>query len=107
MSDNAIIDAHVSLGQEQHLRLDVPELFTAMNAHNIVISIARAMGSELAVNNREGNNRVLYAGPRVKALVTANPWYGPAALDELKRCRALGAVGLYLHPTRQGFMPTD
>ena len=25
----------------------------------------------------------------------------------MTRCRNLGAVGLYLHPTRQGFLPTD
>src|SRR5438876_10654659 len=102
-----IIDSHVALGQEHHLRLDAPELLRSMDDSGVSISIARPMGGELAVNNRAGNDRLLNAGQRIRALVTANPWYADAAIDELKRCRDLGAVGLYLHPTRQGFMPPD
>jgi predicted TIM-barrel fold metal-dependent hydrolase len=71
------------------------------------LAIARPTGAELAVSNRAGNDRVLSAGPRFKALATANPWFEAAALNELHRCHELGAIGLYLHPTRQGFMPTD
>lgn len=78
-----------------------------MNQHGVGLAIARPTGAELAVMNRAGNDRVLGAGPRVRGLATANPWYGPAALGELERCREADAVGLYLHPTRQGFMPTD
>jgi predicted TIM-barrel fold metal-dependent hydrolase len=65
------------------------------------------MGGELVVSNRAGNDRVLSAGERIRGLATANPWCGSAAIDELSRARDRGAVGLYLHPTRQGFMPTD
>jgi len=103
----SIIDSHVALGQEHHLNLDVPELLSNMDAIGVAISIARPMGSELAVSNRAGNDRCLNAGPRIRALVSANPWFGPDALAELQRCHSRGAVGLYLHPSRQGFFPTD
>jgi predicted TIM-barrel fold metal-dependent hydrolase len=106
-ADNAIIDGHVALGQEHHLKLDVPELLREMDSHEISLAISRPLGAELVINNQAGNDRMFDGGTRIKALVTANPWYGGAAIDELKRCAQLGAVGLYLHPTRQGFMPTD
>jgi predicted TIM-barrel fold metal-dependent hydrolase len=102
-----IIDAQVALGEEQHWRLDAADLLRHMDEHGITIAIARTTGAELAIDNVEGNNRVLSAGPRIRGLATANPWYGQRAIQELARIRASGAVGLYLHPTRQGFMPTD
>ena len=103
----SIIDSHALLGEEYHLTLDADELLRRMDTHGVETAIARPMGAELAVLNREGNDRVLQAHKRIRGLVSVNPWYGPKALDELKRCRDLGAVGLFLHPSRQGFMPTD
>jgi len=102
-----IIDSHVAFGVEHHLRLEVADYFSSMDANRISLAIARPTGAELAVQNSAGNDRVMNTGPRFRALVTANPWFGNAGLGELDRCRRLGAVGLYLHPTRQGFMPTD
>jgi uncharacterized protein len=107
MSDPYIIDAHVSLGVEHHFRLDADELVSRMDEHEVILSIARPAGADLAVDNAIGNNLVLSAGPRVRGLATANPWYGARAISELTRSQSLGAVGLYLHPTRQGFLPTD
>src|SRR5438309_998625 len=102
-----IIDAHVGLGEEHHLRLGATELGDRMAGAGIAMAIARPVGAELAVCNRAGNQRVLNAGPAVKGLATANPWFGPEAVKELEWARGRGAVGVYLHPTRQGFMPTD
>jgi hypothetical protein len=107
MQHPQVIDAHVTLGQEHPLALEAGELLHRMDAHGIEHAIARPMGAELVVDNRVGNDRVLQAGPRISGLVTANPWYGSRALDELKRCRQAGAVGLFLHPSRQGFMPIE
>jgi len=107
MSHPQIIDAHVMLGQEFGLVLDREELLRRMDRHGIRTALARPLGAELAVANRAGNDRVLGAGPRLAALVSVNPWYGAPALDELERCRGLGAAGLFLHPSRQGFLPTD
>ena len=78
-----------------------------MDLHGIEKAIARPMGAELVVDNQAGNNRVLTAGSRVHGLVTANPWYGQRAVDELKRRQQAGAIGLFLHPSRQGFMPIE
>jgi predicted TIM-barrel fold metal-dependent hydrolase len=61
----------------------------------------------LVIDNRAGNDRVLSADPRIQGLISANPWFGQRAIDELKRCRQAGAVGLFLHPSRQGFMPIE
>lgn len=102
-----IIDAHVMLGSEHPLTLTLDRLLHAMDAHGVATAIARPMGAELVIDNRQGNDRLLSAGPRIKALVAANPWYGPKAVDELERCRDLGAIGLFLHPARQGFMPLE
>jgi uncharacterized protein len=107
MADWHIIDAHVMLGAEPPLALEAGELLRRMDACGIERAVARPMGAELAVDNRTGNDRVLGAGPRIGGWVSANPWYGKRALDELQRCRQAGALGLFLHPSRQGFMPTD
>src|SRR5687767_10417083 len=105
--NHPIIDAHVLLGVENHLKLEADELLRRMDAHGIETAIARPMGAELAVLNEVGNNRVLKSHPRIRGFATVNPWFGEQAIEELKRCRDLGAVGLFLHPSRQGFMPTD
>jgi len=107
MNSSTVIDAHAMLGHENHLALEADELLRRMDKHGIACAIARPMGAEMVVLNREGNNRVLTAHPRIKGLATANPWYGDQAIDELRRCYDLGAVGLYLHPARQGLFPTD
>src|SRR4051794_4337914 len=102
-----IIDAHVGLGVEHHLRLEPDELLVQMDASGVATAIARSVGSELVVRNREGNERLLKMSPRIASLVTANPWYGADAIEVLRAGHGGGGVGLYLHPTRQGFMPTD
>ncbi len=107
MSQGRMIDAHAMLGEENHLRLEADELLRRMDANGIELALARPMGSELAVNHRAGNDRVTRSPSRIRGLVSVNPWFGQAALDELNRCRDLGAVGLFLHPSRQGFMPTE
>ncbi len=107
MSPPAIIDGHALLGREDHLELDADALLRRMDAHGIETAIARPMGAELIVRNREGNDRLLDAHERIRALVSVNPWWGTEGLEELRRCRDRGAVGLYLNPVRQGFFPTD
>ena len=102
-----IIDCHAMLGEETYLSLDAAELLRRMDAAEIDTAIARPMGTGMVVDHRVGNNMVLNAGPRIRGLATANPWWGVAGLEELARCRDLGAVGLFLDPLRQGFFPTE
>jgi hypothetical protein len=105
--DPPIIDSHAMLGTEYHYELGADELLRRMDAAGVETALVRPLGAELAVLNAEGNARLLSAGPRLKALVSVNPWFGARGIDELKRCRERGAAGLFLHPSRQGFMPTD
>ena len=106
-SQHRFIDAHAMLGNEVYLALDEGELLRRMDDAGIELAIARPMGSGLVVNHREGNDLVLKTGPRIRGLASINPWWGPPALEELARCRDLGAVGLFLDPLRQGFFPTE
>jgi hypothetical protein len=102
-----IVDSHISLGEELHLRCDASDAERQMVQHGVSLAVARPMGSELVSDNQAGNNRVLSASTRIRGLVSANPWMGPAALAELRRCQAKKPAGLYLHPSRQGFFPTE
>lgn len=95
------------LGDETYLSLDAAELLRRMDAAGIEIAVARPMGAGLVVDHRAGNDLVLSAAPRIRGLVSVNPWWGEKGLDELARCRDLGAVGLFLDPLRQGFFPTE
>src|SRR3954464_12691439 len=109
MSDErlTIIHAHVMRGEETCLSLTPDVLLCRMDDAGVEMAIARPMGAGLVVDHVAGNDLALGAGPRVRALVSANPWWGDRALDELARCRDRGAVGLFLDPLRQGFMPTE
>ena len=102
-----MIDAHAMLGDETYLRLDAAELLRRMDAAGVDLAVARPMGAGMIVDHRVGNDLVLKAGPRIRGLASVNPWWGAKALDELARCRDLGAVGLFLDPARQGFFPTE
>jgi uncharacterized protein len=102
-----IIDAHAMLGDETYLALDSATLLRRMDAAGIELAVARPMGAGLVVDHRAGNDLVMSAGPRIRGLATVNPWWGAKGLDELTRCRDLGAVGLFLDPLRQGFFPTE
>src|SRR5262245_31779823 len=95
------------LGDETYLALDAGELLRRMDDAGIDIALARPMGAGLVVDHITGNDLVLNAGPRIRGLVSVNPWWGEAGLDELARCRDFGAVGLFLDPLRQGFFPTE
>jgi uncharacterized protein len=105
--ERKIIDAHAMLGNEVYLELDEDTLIRRMDAAGIDLAIARPMGRGLVVDYREGNDLVLKTGPRIRGLASVNPWWGPPALEELERCRNLGAVGIFLDPLRQGFFPTE
>ena len=83
MENQKIIDAHVMLGEEHPLSLQVDDLLRRMDTHGIerAGAIARPMGAELVIGNQAGNNRVLQCGPRVCGLVSVNPWYGSQAIQ--------------------------
>lgn len=103
-----IIDAHVQIGQGRYHSVDPGELIEQMDRSGIDRALVSPVDREMAVYNREGNDRVLaltrqYAG-RYLAYATANPWYGDAAVAELDRALGEGAAAVKLHPPLQGFM---
>ena len=102
-----IIDVHAMLGEETYLSLDAAELLRRMDEAEIDLAIARPMGAGLVVDHRAGNDLVLGAGPRIRGLVSVNPWWGDGCLGERAHCRDRGAIGLFLDPLRQGFFPTE
>lgn len=65
----------------------------------------------VAVLNSEGNRQTIElvkAHPHAfSGLAVANPWFGPAAVDALRRAFDAGLIGLYIHPMRQGFRLTE
>ncbi|MHC4443098.1 MAG: amidohydrolase family protein [Planctomycetota bacterium] len=102
-----IIDGHAMVGVENHLQNDFATLLASMDANGIEAAVVRWMGKELVVDNSAGNSALLTASDRLYGLATVNPWFEDKALDELKRCHELGAKGIFLHPSRQGFMPLE
>jgi len=105
------IDAHVRLGQGVHLQLSVDELLRQMDEAEIELAVACPVDRYLAVFNAEGNNLILDAvrqhPDRLVGMASANPWYGPPAVDEVRRALEAGLHGLTLHSVYQGFRLSD
>ncbi|WP_127588698.1 amidohydrolase family protein [Paenibacillus koleovorans] len=102
-----IIDMHVLVGEARYHSVDPAKLIEQMDACGISAALISPIDREMAVDNRNGNDRVLelsrrYPG-RFHAYATANPWYGQAAVDELERALTEGAAAVKLHPPLQGF----
>lgn len=106
-----IADAHCHIGSGHSYSLTADELLRRMDANGVSAAIIVPVDRCLAVYNREGNDEVLRAAransERLIPFATANPWYGKAGLEELRRALDAGAAGLKLHPVLQGFSPID
>ncbi|OGD22479.1 MAG: hypothetical protein A2W03_02490 [Candidatus Aminicenantes bacterium RBG_16_63_16] len=106
-----IIDAHVRIGTGVHLRQDVDALLRAMDEAGVSVAVACPMDRHFAVANREGNELVLKAvaahTDRLAGMAVANPWFGPAAAEEVRRALERGLLGVALDPTVQGFRLSD
>lgn len=74
-------------------------------------SIVAPMDAFVVVDNSDGNRQMLHlmkTHPQAfSGLAVANPWYGDAAVDALRRAFDEGLVGLYINPMRQGFRLTE
>jgi uncharacterized protein len=106
-----IIDAHVYLGEGQHLSLSVNELLGLMDEAKVDMAIACPVDRFMAVHNAEGNQLLIEAvqahHDRLLGLAVANPWFGQAAVDELRSALREGLIGIMLHPYYQGFRLSD
>jgi predicted TIM-barrel fold metal-dependent hydrolase len=106
-----IIDSHVHLGQGIKMQLDADALLRQMDAAGVEFAIVCPMDRFLAVANREGNEyiaREVRSHPdRFAGMASANPWFGDAAVNELRRALESGLTGVKLHPVLQGFRLAD
>ena len=107
----SIVDAHVHLGEGHHLSLDVKSLLEQLDEARVGRAIVCPVDHYLAVHNREGNDLILAAvrqhGDRLLGMASANPWFGDAAADEVRRALGAGLCGLIVHSVYQGFRLSD
>jgi len=108
---SSIVDAHVQLGEGYHLSLDINGLLEQLDEAQVERAVVCAVDHYLAVHNREGNDLILAAvrqhGDRLLGMAAANPWFGDAAVDEVRRALGEGLAGLIIHSVYQGFRLSD
>jgi predicted TIM-barrel fold metal-dependent hydrolase len=106
-----VVDAHCTIGEGRYVSLSADDLVRQLDELGVEAAVVGPPDRCLAVYNREGNEFVQAACTRhpgrLLGFATVNPWYGPAAVDELRRALDDGLVGLILHPPRQGFILVD
>jgi predicted TIM-barrel fold metal-dependent hydrolase len=102
-----IVDAHVTIGRNRDVALEVDALLARMDELGIDRALVAPPEPAIPVRNREGNELVAEAAAgsagRLLAYAVASPWLGDAALAELEHARSLGAVAVKLDPGLQGF----
>ncbi len=106
-----IVDARCTIGDGRHATLSADALVHQLDELGVEAAVVGPPDRCLAVYNREGNELIRAACARhpgrLIGFATANPWYGDAAIEELRRAVDDGLVGLILHPPRQGFLLVD
>lgn len=106
-----IVDARCTIGSGRHCALAPDELVRRLDELEIEAAVVAAPDRCVAVANREGNDLVLDAcrrhPQRLIGFAAVNPWYGAAAVAELRRAVESGLRGLVLHPPLQGFVLVD
>jgi len=102
-----IVDGHVRLGTGREVALALDDLLASLDRFGIDGALVAPAEGFIAVSNRAGNEFVAkaarHSGGRLGWYAVANPWYGPAALEELHRAAETGACALALDPALQGF----
>jgi predicted TIM-barrel fold metal-dependent hydrolase len=105
-----ILDAHVRPPAGEPERV-ARALLAEMDAAGIDAALVSPAEAEIAVRNREGNERVraiAAAAPgRLLAYAAASPWYGAEAAYELERALDAGASAVLVNSALQGFLLLD
>ena len=105
-----VIDAHV---RPPAARPDIAAagLLAEMDAAGVDAALVSPAEAEIAVRNREGNDRVLALAAerpdRLLPYAVANPWYGAEAAVELDRALTAGAAAVLVNSALQGFLLMD
>jgi len=105
------IDGYCTLGVDREYTLTESALLQAMDRAEVDRAVIASVDRFLAVDNREGNDVLLNTASshadRLIPSCSVNPWYGHAAIQELKRALGEGARILVLHPFVQGYLAND
>jgi predicted TIM-barrel fold metal-dependent hydrolase len=105
-----ILDAHVRPPAGHPTRV-AAALLSEMDAAGIDAALVSPAEAEIAVRNREGNERILAVAherpERLLAYATANPWNGAEAAAELDRALSAGAAAVLVNSALQGFPLLD
>ena len=106
-----IIDAHAHIGHGRYKSLSGEELLSQMDEFGIDRAVICPVEEQITVYNQQGNDEILEQvskhPDRFTGFAVANPWFGQAAVDELKRALDKGLQGLKLQPVIQGFSMND
>ncbi len=106
------IDCHIHISPKPHQsgekRADA--LVQTLEAYQLDAAVVLPLDGLLSncIDHRADNDFVYHFCQRhslkLLSAFSVNPWFGPKALDEIKRCRTeLGLTLLKLHPWLQGF----
>jgi len=102
-----VCDAYCTLGFDRDEALDSGELLSAMDENGVDLALIAPCSHELAVANREGNQRIAkIAGAAPNRFLpgfSVNPWHRKEALKIAMEARANGGRVLILAPHRQGY----
>ncbi len=105
------IDCYCVVGSDREYDLNAEDLLHDMDGAGVERAVIAPPDRFLAVDNREGNERMLAASrahpSRLIPTCSANPWFGAAAVKEVSRAFDAGAKLLVLHPFVQGFLAND
>jgi uncharacterized protein len=90
----------------------IDDLVASMDEAGVDVSIAAGFGWSNPEIAREANDYNLEAArlhpERIVAFCSVNPLWGDDAVEEVRRCHALGAKGIgELHPDTQGILDAD
>jgi predicted TIM-barrel fold metal-dependent hydrolase len=105
------IDACVTLGSERETVLSVDDLLGQMDAASVERALVQPQDRAFVVDNEQGNQEMLRAAAshphRLIAACTANPWYGPRAVEAVLSAMEQGARMVVFAPALQGFILGD
>jgi uncharacterized protein len=106
-----IIDAHAHVGSGRYKELAPEALLREMDQAEIQTAAICPVEEQIIIENRAGNDYLLKLSrerpSRFLGFAVANPWYGAAAVAELKRALGEGLGGVKFHPVIQGFSIND
>lgn len=105
------MDIIAFVGEDQYCKQSPEMLLEEMNRNGVSRTFIAPSEKYVTVYNREGNDwiaQICRRWPdRFCGYAVANPWYGEAAVEELKRALGLGLQAVYFDSSIQGFTISD